>query len=153
MSIAIQVPKSIVLSVASTGIANILEEEDIEGYVGLTLACMYELSRGSESLWSAYLSLLNNRRPQMASDLSEEARELMKKSEVHADIETDLVSFFFLSIFSALFFFFCLFLFVVVYLSCVSAGLAAAFAAALGASLAGQRHLMLPTHLLHESAC
>ncbi|GJJ72524.1 N-lysine methyltransferase SETD6 [Entomortierella parvispora] len=87
---AIQVPKSIVLSVASTGIANILEEEDIEGYVGLTLACMYELSRGSESLWSAYLALLNNRRPQMASDLSEESRELMKKSEVHADIETDL---------------------------------------------------------------
>ncbi|KAG0055129.1 hypothetical protein BGZ83_009541 [Gryganskiella cystojenkinii] len=87
---AIQVPKSAVLSVASSGIANILEEEEIEGYVALTLACMYELSKGTESLWSAYLALLNNRRPQMASDLSEEARELMKMSEVHGDIETDL---------------------------------------------------------------
>ncbi|KAF9954728.1 hypothetical protein BGZ72_004336 [Mortierella alpina] len=87
---AIQVPKSVVLSVVSTGIANLLEDEDIEGYVGLTLACMYELSRGSESVWSAYLSLLNNRRPLMASDLSAESRELMKMSEVHGDIETDL---------------------------------------------------------------
>ncbi|KAF9280591.1 hypothetical protein BGZ68_007136 [Mortierella alpina] len=87
---AIQVPKSVVLSVVSTGIANLLEDEDIEGYVGLTVACMYELSRGSESLWSAYLSLLNNRRPQMASDLSAESRELMKMSEVYGDIETDL---------------------------------------------------------------
>ncbi|KAG0207176.1 hypothetical protein BGX28_001514 [Mortierella sp. GBA30] len=87
---AIQVPKAVVLSVVSTGIANLLEDEDIEGYVGLTLACMYELSKGSESLWSAYLNLLNNRRPQMASDLSEDSRELMKMSEVYGDLETDL---------------------------------------------------------------
>ncbi|KAI1298294.1 hypothetical protein EDD11_006863 [Mortierella claussenii] len=87
---AIQVPKSIVLSVESTGIANLLEDEDVEGYVGLTLAGMYEVSRGSESEWSPYLTLLNNRRPQMASDLSEDAREVMKKSEVYGDIETDL---------------------------------------------------------------
>ncbi|KAF9907145.1 hypothetical protein EC991_011285 [Linnemannia zychae] len=87
---AIQVPKSIVLSVESTGIANLLEEEDIEGYVGLTLACMYEYSKGSESVWSAYLALLAQSRPQMPSDLSEDARELLKKSEVFGDIETDL---------------------------------------------------------------
>ncbi|KAF9124988.1 hypothetical protein BGW39_007754 [Mortierella sp. 14UC] len=87
---AIQVPKSIVLSVESTGIANLLEEEDIEGYVGLTLACMYEYSKGSESVWSAYLALLAQSRPQMPSDLSEDARELLKKSEVYGDIETDL---------------------------------------------------------------
>ncbi|KAF9109310.1 hypothetical protein BGX27_007763 [Mortierella sp. AM989] len=87
---AIQVPKSVVLSAQSTAIANLIEEEDVEGYVGLTLAAMYEMSQGKESLWSAYLTLLNNRRPQMASDLPEDARELMKKSEVHGDIETDL---------------------------------------------------------------
>ncbi|KAG0274441.1 hypothetical protein BGZ95_009792 [Linnemannia exigua] len=87
---AIQVPKSIVLSVESTGIANLLEEEDIEGYVGLTLACMYEYSKGSESVWSEYLALLALSRPQMPSDLSEDARELLKKSEVFGDIETDL---------------------------------------------------------------
>ncbi|KAG0247893.1 hypothetical protein BG011_000765 [Mortierella polycephala] len=87
---AIQVPKSIVLSVASTGIANLLEEEDIEGYVGLTIAALYELSLGSESLWSAYLNLLNNHRAPMAYDLPEDSRELMKQSEVYNDIETDL---------------------------------------------------------------
>ncbi|KAG0056117.1 hypothetical protein BKA57DRAFT_450090 [Linnemannia elongata] len=87
---AIQVPKSIVLSVESTGIANLLEEEDIEGYAGLTLACMYEYSKGAESVWSAYLALLAESRPQMPSDLSEDARELLKKSEVFGDIETDL---------------------------------------------------------------
>ncbi|KAF9898559.1 hypothetical protein BX616_003876 [Lobosporangium transversale] len=87
---AIQVPKTIVLSVRSTGIANLLEEEDIEGYVGLTLACMYEHSKGKDSLWSVYLSLLDSRRPFIASDLSEDVREIMKKSEVYGEIETDL---------------------------------------------------------------
>ncbi|KAF9024870.1 hypothetical protein CPC16_004376 [Podila verticillata] len=87
---AIQVPKSIVLSAMSTGIANLLEEEKIEGYVSLTLAAMYEASLGAESVWSAYLTLLANRTPAMASDLSEDARELMKKCEAYADIETDL---------------------------------------------------------------
>ncbi|KAF9096999.1 hypothetical protein BGX23_010042 [Mortierella sp. AD031] len=87
---AIQVPKSIVLSVESTGIANLLEEEDIEGYVGLTLAVMYEYSKGAESVWSAYLTLLSHSRPQMPTDLSEDARELFKKSEVYGDIETDM---------------------------------------------------------------
>jgi hypothetical protein len=80
-----------VLSVESTGIANLLEEEDIEGYAGLTLACMYEYSQGEESVWSAYLALLAESRPQMPSDLSQDARELLKKSEVYGDIETDLV--------------------------------------------------------------
>ncbi|KAG0027540.1 hypothetical protein BGZ81_005499 [Podila clonocystis] len=87
---AIQVPKSIVLSAMSTGIANLLEEENVEGYVGLTLAAMYEASLGAESVWSAYLALLANRTPAMASDLPEDARELMKKCEAYADIETDL---------------------------------------------------------------
>ncbi|KAG0318286.1 hypothetical protein BGZ99_005779 [Dissophora globulifera] len=86
----IQVPKSIVLSEQNSGIANLLEEEEIEGYVSLTLACLFELSLGSASNWSAYLALLNNRRPQMAGDLPEDARQLMKKSEVYGDIETDL---------------------------------------------------------------
>lgn len=76
----------------STGIANLLEEENVEGYVGLTLAGMYEASLGTESVWSAYLALLANRIPAMASDLPEDARELMKKCEAYADIETDLVS-------------------------------------------------------------
>lgn len=76
----------------STGIANLLEEEKVEGYVSLTLAAMYEASLGAESVWSAYLTLLANRTPAMASDLSEDARELMKKCEAYADIETDLVS-------------------------------------------------------------
>ncbi|KAG0353355.1 hypothetical protein BGZ54_002277 [Gamsiella multidivaricata] len=86
----IQVPKAAVLSIENTAIAEQLEEEDIEGYVGLTLASMYELSRGDASPWSAYLTLIDSRRPHMASDLSEDARELMKKSEVYGDIETDL---------------------------------------------------------------
>jgi len=92
---AIQVPKSIVLSIESTGIANLLEEEGIESYVGLTLACMYEYSKGADSVWSAYLALLAQSVPQMPSDLSEDARELLKKSEVYGDIETDLVNYLF----------------------------------------------------------
>jgi hypothetical protein len=81
-----------VLSVATTAISEHLDDDEIEGYVSLAIAGMYELSRGSASPWSAYLALLNNRRPQMASDLSESDREVMKKSEIYADIETDIVS-------------------------------------------------------------
>ncbi|KAF8930020.1 hypothetical protein EDD21DRAFT_441850 [Dissophora ornata] len=86
----IQVPKSIVLSIKNSGIANLLEEDEIEGDAGLALACMFELSKGSESVWSVYLALLNNRRPLMATDLPEETRETMKKCEVYEDIETDI---------------------------------------------------------------
>ncbi|KAG0047851.1 hypothetical protein BGZ83_007185 [Gryganskiella cystojenkinii] len=86
----VQVPKAIVLSVETTGIANLLEDEEIEGYIGLTMGCMYELARGSQSPWSAYLALLLKRPPQMATSLSEDKRQMMKLCEAYQDIEADI---------------------------------------------------------------
>ncbi|KAF9988005.1 hypothetical protein BGZ65_000434 [Modicella reniformis] len=86
----VKVPKAIVLSVETTGIANLLEDDEIEGYVGLILGCMYEMSRGSESPWSTYLSFLGKRPAQMATSLSKDAREMMKYCEAYNDIESDI---------------------------------------------------------------
>ncbi|KAG0214830.1 hypothetical protein BGX33_001771 [Mortierella sp. NVP41] len=87
---AIQVPKAIVLSVQTTGIANLLSDDEIEGDTALTIGCMYELSRGAQSPWAAYLTLLTKRSPQMATALSKESREMMKLCEVYNDIEADI---------------------------------------------------------------
>ncbi|KAF8946515.1 hypothetical protein BGZ47_000307 [Haplosporangium gracile] len=87
---AIQVPKAIVLSVQTTGIANLLEDDEIEGDTALTIGCMYELSRGAQSPWAPYLALLAKRPPQMATALSKESREMMKLCEAYNDIEADI---------------------------------------------------------------
>ncbi|KAF9119626.1 hypothetical protein BGX30_003729 [Mortierella sp. GBA39] len=87
---AIQVPKAIVLSVQTTGIANLLEDDEIEGDTALTIGCMYELSRGAQSPWAPYLALLTKRPPQMATALSKESREMMKLCEAYNDIEADI---------------------------------------------------------------
>ncbi|KAF9581462.1 hypothetical protein BGW38_001501 [Lunasporangiospora selenospora] len=86
----VKVPKSLVLSVESTAIANLLEEEGIEGYVGLTLGAMYELSCSDGSPWSAYLDLLTSRPPQMATSLTLKQREKMKSCEAYQDVENDI---------------------------------------------------------------
>jgi len=85
-----------VLSVETTGIANLLQDEEIEGYIGLTIGCMYELARGSQSPWSPYLALITKRPPQMATSLPEDKRQMMKFSEAYQDIEADIVRIFFL---------------------------------------------------------
>ncbi|KAF9437757.1 hypothetical protein BGZ76_011287, partial [Entomortierella beljakovae] len=72
---SIKVPKSIVLSVETTGIANLLADEEIEGYIGLTIGCMYEMSCGKNSPWSVYLEMLTNNPPQMLTSLPKAARE------------------------------------------------------------------------------
>ncbi|KAF9931789.1 hypothetical protein FBU30_009593 [Linnemannia zychae] len=86
----IQVPKAIVLSVQTNGIANLLEDEQLEGDTALAIGCMYEFSRGAQSPWEPYLTLLMKRPPQMATALSKESREMMKLCEAYNDIESDI---------------------------------------------------------------
>lgn len=45
------IPKSSVLSVKNTEIANILENHKLGGGLGLIIALMYELSIGEKSVW------------------------------------------------------------------------------------------------------
>jgi len=88
----VKVPKAIVLSVETTAIANLLSDEEIEGYAGLILGCMYEVSRGAGSPWSTYLSFLAKRPAQMATSLAKDTREMLKYCEAYNDIESDIVS-------------------------------------------------------------
>ena len=46
-----EIPKTAVLSVQNTGIADIMEQHRIRGGLGLIIAIMYELSIGKESFW------------------------------------------------------------------------------------------------------
>lgn len=54
----VKIPKSCILSAKSTGVANILEDEAIEGGAALSIAVMYELAQGTESPWHGYLQAL-----------------------------------------------------------------------------------------------
>ncbi|KAF9364524.1 hypothetical protein BGX34_001295, partial [Mortierella sp. NVP85] len=86
----VKIPKAIVLSVETTAIANLLSDEEIEGYAGLILGCMYEVSRGAGSPWSTYLSFLAKRPAQMATSLAKDTREMLKYCEAYNDIESDI---------------------------------------------------------------
>ena len=46
-----EIPKSAVLSVQNTGIADLLKEHRIRGGLGVILAIMYEMSIGPQSPW------------------------------------------------------------------------------------------------------
>lgn len=54
----VKIPKTCILSAKSTGVANILEDEAIEGGAALSIAVMYELAQGTESPWYGYLQAL-----------------------------------------------------------------------------------------------
>lgn len=59
--IVARIPKNAVLSTKTTAIADILEEYEIVGLLGLTLALMFEKSRGLESPWYEYIITLPER--------------------------------------------------------------------------------------------
>lgn len=54
----VKIPKSSVLSSRSCGIANILDDEAVDGGCSLAVAVMYELAQGKESPWYGYLQAL-----------------------------------------------------------------------------------------------
>ncbi|KAL0040401.1 hypothetical protein WJX77_006166 [Trebouxia sp. C0004] len=56
-----EIPKEAVLSVRNSAIANLIEEEQLGGGLGLILSIMYEVSIGARSKWHAYLQSLPSR--------------------------------------------------------------------------------------------
>ncbi|KAJ1924437.1 hypothetical protein IWQ60_005201 [Tieghemiomyces parasiticus] len=56
--VVVRIPKSAVLSPKSSGIANIIEDEELAGGIALTLSVMFELARGPHSPWYGYLNSL-----------------------------------------------------------------------------------------------
>eukprot|EP00803_Ostreobium_quekettii_P011645 evm.model.scf_1036.4 EVM.evm.TU.scf_1036.4 scf_1036:33587-35801(+) len=55
------IPKRAVLSIKTTGIADLIEQSDIRGGLALTVAVMYEIALGRESPWFGYLETLPSR--------------------------------------------------------------------------------------------
>jgi hypothetical protein len=58
-SVLLRVPKEHVLSPVTCGIANLLEEHELDGMLGLTLAYMFERCQGVESPWYAFLQTID----------------------------------------------------------------------------------------------
>ncbi|KAG0165212.1 hypothetical protein DFQ28_009086 [Apophysomyces sp. BC1034] len=84
----VRIPKEVILSPKSTGIANILEDENIEGGCSLAISIMYEFSQGTESPWYGYLQSLP-----ASEDLPifwESEKELLKGTEMEHAIRNDL---------------------------------------------------------------
>ena len=46
-----EIPKDAVLSVRNSAVARVVEQEHLDGGLGLILAIMYEVSRGEQSKW------------------------------------------------------------------------------------------------------
>ncbi|KAJ2367962.1 hypothetical protein H4S01_001856 [Coemansia sp. RSA 2610] len=55
------IPKSAVISTASSALANIFEDEELGGSLALCITVMYELAQGIESPWYGYLQSLPKR--------------------------------------------------------------------------------------------
>ncbi|KAI8880388.1 SET domain-containing protein [Backusella circina FSU 941] len=86
----VKIPKECVLSTQTTGIANILEEEQLEGGCALALAVLYELAIGEDSPWYPYLQTL----PEEGEDLplfwEDEEQELLAGTEVYKSTRNDM---------------------------------------------------------------
>ncbi|KAF8411995.1 hypothetical protein HHK36_004554 [Tetracentron sinense] len=55
------IPKRACLTIKTSAAREIIEAAGLEGYLGLSVALMYEKSLGEESLWAGYLQLLPER--------------------------------------------------------------------------------------------
>ena len=57
-TVVAKIPKDSVLSIQTTAIADVIEQESLRGILGLGLAVLYEKSLGKESPWYDYLSTI-----------------------------------------------------------------------------------------------
>ncbi|KAJ1959073.1 hypothetical protein IWQ62_004758, partial [Dispira parvispora] len=56
--VVVRIPKSAVLSSKNCAVANVLEDEEVEGRFALTVAIMFEMAQGTASPWYGYLQSL-----------------------------------------------------------------------------------------------
>ncbi|KAI8092490.1 uncharacterized protein BX664DRAFT_276778 [Halteromyces radiatus] len=85
----VKIPKENILSIRTTGIANILDDESIEGGCSLALAVLYEMYQGKDSPWYGYLQSLP-----VCEDLpifwSDTEKSYFKGTEMEHAVENDL---------------------------------------------------------------
>ncbi|OUM70646.1 hypothetical protein PIROE2DRAFT_1176, partial [Piromyces sp. E2] len=62
-TIVCKIPKTAILSVKTSSIANILEEQLLKGGIGLAVALMYEIGIGEKSEWYGYIQSIPKKEP------------------------------------------------------------------------------------------
>ncbi|RUS18381.1 hypothetical protein BC938DRAFT_476002, partial [Jimgerdemannia flammicorona] len=85
-----KIPKTVVLSPRSTGIANVLDDEGILGASALALAVMFELSLDIESPWYGYLQSLPWDRQDLPIFWTPEEKKWLQGTEVESAVIADL---------------------------------------------------------------
>ncbi|CEP15315.1 hypothetical protein [Parasitella parasitica] len=87
----VKIPKESILSIKTTGIANLLDEANLEGGCPLALAVLYEIAQGEESPWYGYLQAL----PEHGEDLpifwDEQEKEWFHGTEMESAVHNDLI--------------------------------------------------------------
>ncbi|KAL7255439.1 hypothetical protein ACSBR1_009565 [Camellia fascicularis] len=83
------IPKHSCLTIKTSGARNLIETAGLEGYLGLSVALMYEKSLGHQSPWFGYLQLLpeNECIPMLWS--LEEVDSLLLGTELHKIVKED----------------------------------------------------------------
>ncbi|KAI8640933.1 hypothetical protein BD408DRAFT_419037 [Parasitella parasitica] len=87
----VNIPKESILSIKTTGIANLLDEANLEGGCPLALAVLYEIAQGEQSPWFGYLQAL----PEHGEDLpifwEEQEKEWFHGTEMESAVHNDLI--------------------------------------------------------------
>lgn len=91
INIVVQIPKESILSIKTSGIANLLDEANLEGGCPLALAVLYEIAQGEQSPWYGYLQAL----PEHGEDLpifwEEQEKDWFHGTEMESAVHNDLV--------------------------------------------------------------
>lgn len=77
------IPKASCLTIKTSGARPLIESTGLEGYLGLSVALMYEKSLGENSPWFGYLQLLPESEPIPLNWTLEEVESLLAGTELH----------------------------------------------------------------------
>ncbi|ANB15957.1 Rkm3p [Sugiyamaella lignohabitans] len=80
--VVLRVPKDCVLSPVTCGIANLLDEHELDGMIGLTIAYMFEKSQGEKSPWFGFLKTIRPPDHDLPRFWPEADRQLLKGTEM-----------------------------------------------------------------------
>ncbi|KAE9449750.1 hypothetical protein C3L33_18351, partial [Rhododendron williamsianum] len=77
------IPKASCLTIKTSRVRPVIESAGLEGYLGLSVALMYEKSLGQSSPWFGYLQLLPESEPIPLNWTLEEVDSLLSGTELH----------------------------------------------------------------------
>ncbi|KAK1588472.1 hypothetical protein Q3G72_023678 [Acer saccharum] len=83
------IPKNACLTVKTSGAREIIEAAGLGGYLGLSVAIMYERSLGQDSPWSGYLQLLPDHESLPFLWSLDEVDSLLSGTELHKTVKQD----------------------------------------------------------------